>query len=58
MNDTTTKKPNRVLDNFDFTPAARACLRRLKKLYGTKKNAVETALFNLDKQTKGNKCQT
>jgi len=48
-----TKK--RILETFEFTPQARACLRRLKKLYGTKKNAVETGLNLLEQQTKGTK---
>ena len=44
-----TKK--RTLENFDFSQPARARLRRLKKIFGTKKNAVETALSLLENQT-------
>jgi len=49
MSKSITKK--RLLETFDFTPKARATLRRLKKRYGTKKNAVETALNQLEQST-------
>jgi len=55
MSDTTIKKASRKLDGFEFTAPARARLKRLKKIYGTKKNAIETALTLLEQQTPGTK---
>jgi hypothetical protein len=51
MSDATKRK----LDTFNFSPRARASLARLKKRYGTKKNAIETAIFSLEQTTKNTK---
>ena len=55
MSDTTKK---RNLDNFEFSATARGNLRRLKKIYGTKKNAVETALALLNQNHAERKAAT
>jgi hypothetical protein len=46
---------NGLLESFSFSSPTKARLRRLKKIYGTKKNAVETALTLLEQQNKGTK---
>jgi DNA-binding TFAR19-related protein (PDSD5 family) len=58
MSNTPTKK--RIHETFNFSPEARERLLRLKKIHGTKKNAVETALTRLEQHhlkqaTKGTK---
>jgi hypothetical protein len=56
MADAQTKK--RALNTFDFSNSGKANLRRLKKIYGTKKNAVETALALLNQNHAEQKART
>jgi hypothetical protein len=48
---TTSQKSRDTQINVELSKAGLACLERLKKRYGTKKNAVETALLTLEKST-------
>jgi len=38
----------RKTETFEFSPTTRGNLRRLKKIYGTKKNVIETAVSLLN----------
>ncbi len=51
-------KTNRTKETFEFSNSTRGNLRRLKKIYGTKKNVIETAVSLLNQNHQERKAGT
>lgn len=48
----------RSQENYEFSPTTRGNLRRLKEIYGTKKNVIETAVSLLNQNHQERKAGT